>query len=59
MTGVVLAGGRDLGATPEADQGNGEIPERSCQDLWTFLPEGSGGSGHGVTSVEVEAEEVG
>ena len=32
---------------------------RSCQDLWTFLPEGSGGSGHGITSVEVEAEEVG
>src|SRR5438128_7658676 len=29
---------------------------RSCQDLWTFLPE-SCGSGHGIASVEFDTEE--
>jgi hypothetical protein len=31
---------------------------RSCQDLWTFLPQVAR-SGHGVTSVELDVEELG
>ena len=30
--------------------------ESSCQDLWTFLPEGCG-SGRGIASVEFDTEE--
>ena len=51
---AVLVGEVDahLGALGE----HARAEERSCQDLWTFLP-ASCGSGHGIASVEFDTEE--